>query len=161
MVLQNYQNLIEITSNIFHIIAFGVGFKCPRKIHLNTQCPPTWKRDNPYYHSLQWGVDQRGLLLFARIWHGAVVAQFVCLTQSAVEHFYQKFHWTFAKCLIFLMREYCEEEMWVWVFPNHKCQKCQKILSNHKSETSNLTSLGHEWFGKTHTHISDLTVFTL
>ena len=37
MVLQNYQNLIEMTSNIFHIVAFGVGFKCPRKIHLNTQ----------------------------------------------------------------------------------------------------------------------------
>ena len=37
MVLQNYQNLIEITSNIFHNIAFGVGFKGPRKIHLNTQ----------------------------------------------------------------------------------------------------------------------------
>ena len=98
--------------------------------------PPTWRLDNPYYHSLQWGVDQRGLLLFARIWHGAVVAQFVCLTQSAVEHFYQKFHWTFAKCLIFLMREYCEEEMWVWVFPNHKCQK---ILSNHESKMSDLS----------------------
>ena len=39
MVLQNYQNLIKITSNMFHIDAFGVGFKCPRKIHLNTQCP--------------------------------------------------------------------------------------------------------------------------
>ena len=37
MVLQNYQNLIEMTSNIFHIVAFGVGFKCPRKIYLNTQ----------------------------------------------------------------------------------------------------------------------------
>ena len=37
MVLQNYQNLIEMTSNIIDIIAFGVGFKCPRKIHLNTQ----------------------------------------------------------------------------------------------------------------------------
>ena len=39
MVLQNYQNLIEMTSNIIDIVAFGVGFKCPRKIHLNTQCP--------------------------------------------------------------------------------------------------------------------------
>ena len=37
MVLQNYQNLIEMTSNIFHSVAFGVGIKCPRKIHLNTQ----------------------------------------------------------------------------------------------------------------------------
>ena len=37
MVLQNYQNLIEMTSNIIYIVAFGVGFKCPRKIHLNTQ----------------------------------------------------------------------------------------------------------------------------
>ena len=33
MVHQNYQNLIELTSNIFIIIAFVVGFKCPRKIH--------------------------------------------------------------------------------------------------------------------------------
>ena len=37
MVLQNYQNLIEMTSNIIDIVAFGVGIKCPRKIHLNTQ----------------------------------------------------------------------------------------------------------------------------
>ena len=26
-----------MTSNIIYIVAFGVGFKCPRKIHLNTQ----------------------------------------------------------------------------------------------------------------------------
>ena len=39
MVLQNYQNLIEINSNMIYIVAFGVGFKCPHKIHLNTQCP--------------------------------------------------------------------------------------------------------------------------
>ena len=31
------KNLIEFTSNIFIIIAFGGGFKCPLKIHLNTQ----------------------------------------------------------------------------------------------------------------------------
>jgi hypothetical protein len=37
MVLQNYQNLIEMTSNIIYIVAYGVGFKCPRKIHLKTQ----------------------------------------------------------------------------------------------------------------------------
>ena len=37
MVHQNYQNLIEMTSNIIYIVAFGVGFKCPHKIHLNTQ----------------------------------------------------------------------------------------------------------------------------
>ena len=37
MVFQNYQNLIEMTSNIIDIVAFGVGIKCPRKIHLNTQ----------------------------------------------------------------------------------------------------------------------------
>ena len=39
MVLQNYQNLIKMTSNIIYIVAFGVGSKCPHKIHLNTQCP--------------------------------------------------------------------------------------------------------------------------
>ena len=49
MVLQNYQNLIEMTSYIIDIVAFVVGFKCPRKIHLNTQCrggncPPLFVR---------------------------------------------------------------------------------------------------------------------
>ena len=37
MVLQNYQNFIEMTSKMIHIVALGVGLKCPRKIHLNTQ----------------------------------------------------------------------------------------------------------------------------
>jgi hypothetical protein len=40
MALQNYQNFIEMTSNMIYIVAFGGGLKCPRKIHLNTQCPP-------------------------------------------------------------------------------------------------------------------------
>ena len=39
LVLQNYHS-IEMTSNMIYIVALGVGFKCPRKIHLNTQCPP-------------------------------------------------------------------------------------------------------------------------
>ena len=26
-------------SNMIYIVALGVGSKCPRKIHLNTQCP--------------------------------------------------------------------------------------------------------------------------
>ena len=37
MVLQNYQNFIEVTSNMIYIVALGVGLECPRKIHLNTQ----------------------------------------------------------------------------------------------------------------------------
>jgi hypothetical protein len=37
MVLQNYQNFIEMTSNMIYIVALGNGFKCPRKIYLNTQ----------------------------------------------------------------------------------------------------------------------------
>ena len=37
MVLQNYQNFIEITSNMIYIVALGVGLKCPLKIYLNTQ----------------------------------------------------------------------------------------------------------------------------
>ena len=35
--LQNYQNFIEITSNMIYIFALGGGFKCPCKIYLNTQ----------------------------------------------------------------------------------------------------------------------------
>ena len=42
MVLQNYQNFIEMTLNMIYIVALGGGFKCPRKIHLNTQCPPPY-----------------------------------------------------------------------------------------------------------------------
>ena len=38
MVLPNYQNFIDMTSNMFYIVALGVGLKRPRKIHLNTQC---------------------------------------------------------------------------------------------------------------------------
>ena len=41
MVLQKYQTFIEVTSNMIYIVAIGVGFKCPRKIHLNTWCPPS------------------------------------------------------------------------------------------------------------------------
>ena len=36
-VLQNYQNFIEITSNMINIVAFGGDLKCPSNIHLNTQ----------------------------------------------------------------------------------------------------------------------------
>ena len=39
MVLQNYHHFIEMTSNTIYIVAHG--FKCPRKIQLNTQCPPS------------------------------------------------------------------------------------------------------------------------
>ena len=30
-----------MTSNMIYTVALGVGLKCPRKIHLNTQCPPS------------------------------------------------------------------------------------------------------------------------
>ena len=40
MVLQNYQKFLEMTSNMIYIVGLGVGFKCPHKIHLNTQCGP-------------------------------------------------------------------------------------------------------------------------
>ena len=47
MVLQNYQNFIEMTSNMIYIVALAVGLKCPCKIHLNTQCPGTPRGDRP------------------------------------------------------------------------------------------------------------------
>ena len=37
VILQNYQNFIELTSNMIYIVALGVGLKCPCKIDLNTQ----------------------------------------------------------------------------------------------------------------------------
>ena len=41
-ILQNYKNVIEMTSNMIYNVPLGVGLKCLRKIHLNTQCPPPW-----------------------------------------------------------------------------------------------------------------------
>ena len=38
VILQNYQNVTEMTSNMIYIVAFGGGLKYPHKIHLNTQC---------------------------------------------------------------------------------------------------------------------------
>ena len=37
--IQNCQSFIVMTSNMIYIVALGSGFKCPHKIHLNTQCP--------------------------------------------------------------------------------------------------------------------------
>ena len=37
MVLLTYQNFIEMPSNMIYIVTLSVGFKCPRKINLNTQ----------------------------------------------------------------------------------------------------------------------------
>ena len=49
--------------------------------------------------------------------------------------------------------------MWVWVFSHHKWQK---IFPNHKAKPSDIEEIFcHEWWGKIHTHISDLTVITL
>ena len=45
MVLQNYQKFIVLTSNMVYIVALDVGFKCPHKIHLNTQWGDSKWRD--------------------------------------------------------------------------------------------------------------------
>ena len=37
MVLQNYKKIIEMTANMSYVVALGVGLKCLRKVHLNTQ----------------------------------------------------------------------------------------------------------------------------
>ena len=37
MVLLDYKNFIEMTSNMIYTVALGVGFKCPRKIQINQQ----------------------------------------------------------------------------------------------------------------------------
>ena len=52
MVLQNYQNFTEMTSNMIYIVAFGVGLKCPRKIHLNTQWRGVFKLLKNYQRRL-------------------------------------------------------------------------------------------------------------
>ena len=43
----SYQYLTEMTSNMIYIVALGVGLKCPRKIHLNTQCSAGVRRPCP------------------------------------------------------------------------------------------------------------------
>ena len=55
MVLQNYQNFIEMTSNMIYIVAPGGGFTCLHKILVNTQCPLPQNSDvlyeSPLSHS--------------------------------------------------------------------------------------------------------------
>ena len=55
---------------MIYIVALGVGFKCPRKIHLNTQCPLSLNlfqlgRDNFYHHNSisrpSWNKVKKGL----------------------------------------------------------------------------------------------------
>ena len=76
-----------MTSNMIYIVALVVGFKCPRKIYLNTQCPPPLKKFKPQvlklimnvpkYIDKQLKVFQRcslGILsvnCFAALWHGS------------------------------------------------------------------------------------------
>ena len=43
------------------------------------------------------------------------------------------------------MREYCEEEMWVWVFPNHECQKSCGILICKEFLAWVLSQCTHMW----------------
>ena len=51
MLLLIYQNFIEMTSKMIYIVAFGVGLKCPPKIHLNTQ----WGWGAYYAHHITTG----------------------------------------------------------------------------------------------------------
>ena len=71
MVLQNYQNFMEMTSNMIYIVAFGVGLKCPRKIHLNTQCweqQQWWNRYLLLNVQKSWGQLSPLPLKFRRPW---------------------------------------------------------------------------------------------
>ena len=46
-----------MTSNMIYIVALGVGFKCPCKIHLNTQSPPLPGSKAPSAHPSNHGSD--------------------------------------------------------------------------------------------------------
>ena len=77
-VLQNYQSLVEMTSNIVYVVAFGVGFKCPRKIHLNTQwgggeLPPTFWQNRR--HRRQW---RRAALLLVLLLAPPLLGSHLC-----------------------------------------------------------------------------------
>ena len=65
MVLQNYQNLIEMTSNMIYIVAFIDGFKCLRKIHLNTQWGGAFRLTSPEFEDKVKMTERGKLLLLA------------------------------------------------------------------------------------------------
>ena len=50
MVLQNYKTVLEMTANMIYFVALGVGLKCPRKVHLNTQCVCVWGGGAKIFH---------------------------------------------------------------------------------------------------------------
>ena len=64
--LQNRQTFKEMTSNIIHIVALGGGFKFPRKIHLNTQCPPPPIFRPSYTSAFKIGIDTKEALLMVQ-----------------------------------------------------------------------------------------------
>ena len=57
-----------MTANMIYIVAHGVGLKCPRKIHLNTQCPPPTPLLKSAYVIYEWYLARqvKGLTLVQR-----------------------------------------------------------------------------------------------
>ena len=47
---------------MIYVVAFGVGLKCPRKIHLNTQCPPVLMRSGAPEYGTEPEVEVEGEL---------------------------------------------------------------------------------------------------
>ena len=66
MVLQDYKIFIEMTSDMIYIVAFGVGFKCPCKIHLNTQWGWGHTKVSTYISVILYIYGNTGCLVFKR-----------------------------------------------------------------------------------------------
>ena len=100
MVLQNYQKFIILTSNMIFIVALGVGFKCPRKIHLTpitpsnaapfttTQqrklCHTVWT----YNDSKVWALGRPKLLPLTSVSHGhnrTIIMALFCRSHNIVK----------------------------------------------------------------------------
>ena len=60
-----------MTSNMIYIVALGVGFKCPRKIHLNTQWEGGIKYTQKKIRRLLWTAP------FSN--HGAIHIEHFCI----------------------------------------------------------------------------------
>ena len=55
---------------------------------------------------------------------------------------------------VLLLSQSCEEEVLVWVFPSHECQK-KSFQVTRRSRVTWRDFFWHEWLGKTHTSTSD------
>ena len=150
MVLQNYQNFTEMTSNMIYIVAHGVGLKCPRKIHLNTQCQPCTDVPTKFWKPqtrLQWSSLFTLKYVHAYIQYNSRTRSII-RNVSLIRHFRaveESFGLPFWSCIAYYLCRCCQSEeakknnavhhtaVWYWLLHDlvRFCTQFMTLLYHH------------------------------